>query len=125
MRYEVTEKELTAIHNTRFTLSPGGAAGRMGMTRENVMYHIGQDRLDRGYLAWVYKAQVFGRSITALYIDLGPGGPDEPRSGDAHSWIGRHPREIVQESLDRYRQMELDGLDELVEEMIAEQRETR
>lgn len=107
MRYQVTKEQLEAIHNTRHTRSPGGTASLLGISRQRVMQLVDKRTYDSGFLGWVYIYENrWGGHMTTVYVDLGPGGPDDLlRQTDPLAWRGRKPEEILAESVHRYEQM--------------------
>jgi hypothetical protein len=101
MQRVVDREQLNAILWARWTLSPGGAASRLKISRQRVQQQYQKPYKSRGFLAWMLpmKRPFFGKAGHYVYID---GGWREEEGFDPTRWCGQDPEAILAEAIRRY-----------------------
>lgn len=103
MEVVVTSEQLAAIMGTRKTLSPGGTARNLGISRQRVIELYQHKRNDRGLLAWkVPFTTRLGFERHYVHIDFGPFSQLEM---DQTEWRGQDPGEILRQSIREYAEI--------------------
>lgn len=103
MKVYLDREQMAAILGTRKTLSPGGAARAMGLSRQRIHQLADKHGKTSGVLAWLQPVgRRFGVECFFQYIDFGP---HEKIEMDPKEWYGRDPQEILAESMRQYAEI--------------------